>query len=162
MNVRQLQAWVLRLVGAVEVFAFGAAVMPRTWMAANHAWLGFGDLPEGPVFESVMRQTSISYGLHGVALWLIATDVVRYRPLVVLTAIGYLLAGPAFLAIDLILGMPWFWIAGNSGSCLLIGTLLASLLAAERQNNRFPRRPGAKQLAQATSAPAGALPDSRS
>jgi hypothetical protein len=62
--------------------------------------------------------------------------VERYRPLVILTAVGYLLAAPVFLAVDLTLGMPWFWIAGNSGGCLLVGALLAWLLWAERAAGR--------------------------
>jgi hypothetical protein len=74
-----------------------------------------------------MRQVSFTYGVHGVALWFIAVDVRRYRPLVILTVIGYLLAGPVFFVIDLNNGMPWSWIAGNGGSCLLIGALLLGL-----------------------------------
>jgi hypothetical protein len=131
MSSRRLQAWVLRLVGAVEVLAFGAVVMPRAWMEAGYTWLGVGEMPPGPVFESVMRQVSFTYGMHGVALWLIASDVVRYRPLVVLTALGYLLAGPVFLLTDVALGMPRSWAAGNGGSCLLIGVLLLGLLWGE-------------------------------
>ena len=131
MNYRRLQAWVLRLVGAVEVLAFGAVVLPRAWMNAMHARMGLADMPEGPVFDSVMRQVSFTYGLHGIGMWLIASDVVRYRPLVILTGIGYLAAGPAFLLIDLSNGMPWFWTAGNGGSCLLIGVLVLGLLWAE-------------------------------
>jgi len=111
-------------------------VMPREWMEAGHAWLSTGEMPKGPVFDSVMRQVSFTYGLHGVALWIIASDVVRYRPLVVLTAVGYLLAAPVFLVIDLGNGMPWLWMAGNSGGCLLVGALLAQLLWAERSARR--------------------------
>jgi hypothetical protein len=132
MKWRLLQAWVLRLVGAVEMLAFGAVFLPRAWMEAAHAWLGLAEMPQGPVFDSVMRQVSFSYGLHGVALWLVAADVVRYRPLVVLTAVGYLLAGPVFFVIDLGNGMPWSWMAGNGGSCLLVGVILLVLLWGER------------------------------
>jgi hypothetical protein len=130
-NWHLLQAWVLRLVGIVEMLAFGAVFIPRDWMDATHRWLGMMAMPEGPVFDSVMRQVSFSYGLHGVALWFIAADVVRYRPLVILTAVGYLLAGPVFIAVDLGNGMPWSWLAGNGGSCLLIGVLLLGLLVGE-------------------------------
>jgi hypothetical protein len=129
---RLLQAWMLRLVGTVEFFAFAAVLMPAAWMEDTRRSLGLTPMPQDPVFDSVMRQVSFTYGLHGVALWLIADDVVRYRPLVILTAVGYLLAAPAFLAIDLGNGMPWTWMAGNSGSCLVIGTLLTGLLWGEK------------------------------
>jgi hypothetical protein len=132
MNWQLLQAWVLRLVGVVEFLAFGAVFLPRTWMQAAHNAMGLMDMPEGPVFDSVMRQVSFTYGLHGIALWLIAADVVRHRPLVLLTTFGYLLAAPVFFVVDLGNGMPWHWMAGNAGSCLLIGTLLLALLIGER------------------------------
>ena len=150
---RRLQAWLLRLVGAVEVLAFGAVVMPRAWMGAGYAWLGVGEMPPGPVFESVMRQVSFTYGVHGVALWLIASDVVRYRPLVVLTALGYLLAGPVFLLTDVSLGMPPSWAAGNGGSCLLIGVLLLGLLWGERAGATGPCRGGAANRSAAGARP---------
>jgi hypothetical protein len=127
-----LQAWVLRLVGAVEVLAFGAVFLPRAWMESIHTGMGLPEMPTGPVFDSVMRQVSFTYGVHGVALWFIAADVRRYRPLVILTMIGYLVAGPVFFVVDLGNAMPWPWIAGNGGSCLLIGALLLGLLWGEQ------------------------------
>jgi hypothetical protein len=105
-------------------------------MDSIYAWLGAGEMPPGAVFESVMRQASFAYGLHGVALWFIAADVVRYRTLVILTAAGYLIAGPVFFLIDLAAGMPGFWIAGNGGSCLLVGILLFGLLWRERASGQ--------------------------
>jgi hypothetical protein len=131
MSWRLCQAWALWLVAVVELLAFAAVFLPRCWMATAHAALGLAEMPAGPVFDSVMRQVSFTYGLHGVALWLIAADVVRYRPLVILTALGYLLAGPVFLVIDLGNDMPASWAAGNGGSCLLVGTVLAVLLWGE-------------------------------
>jgi hypothetical protein len=136
MSCQLLQAWVLRLVGAVESLAFGAVILPHTWMETTNRWLGLTEMPEGPVFDSVMRQVSFTYGVHGVALWIIAADVGRYRPLVILTAIGYLLAGPVFFVIDLGNRMPVSWMAGNGGSCLLIGTLLLGLLWWERAQTK--------------------------
>lgn len=136
MNVRRLQTWVLRLIGTVEILAFAAVIMPPAWMDAMHNWLGLPETPKGAVFDSVMRQVSFTYGLHGVALWLIAGDVVRYHPLVILTGIGYLLAGPTFFLIDFTNRMPWFWTIGNGGSCVLIGLLVLGLLWAEHQSGQ--------------------------
>lgn len=138
MNWQRLQAWALRLVGLVEVFAFAAVVFPTEWMKAGHAQFNSVQMPDGPVFDSVMRQVSFTYGLHGVALFFIAADVPRYRPLVILTAVGYLLAAPTFFVIDRGNGMPWSWIAGNGGSCLLVGLVLSGLLLGERLSARTP------------------------
>jgi hypothetical protein len=128
---RRLQAWVLALVGAAEILAFGAVLLPQSSMAAMHARLGLGEMPHSPVFDSLMRQVSFTYGLHGVALLLIASDVVRYRPLLLLSAVGYLVTAPVFIAIDVSNGMPWYWIANNGGACLLIGAILIALLVGE-------------------------------
>ncbi len=116
--------------------AFGAVFMPRESMAGWHAWLGLGDLAQAPAIEAVMRQVSFTYGLHGIVLMVMAANVVRYRPLVVLSALGYLVYGAAFLFTDMHLGMPRLWVVGNGGSCLLIGTLLAALLWAQHQRER--------------------------
>jgi hypothetical protein len=136
MNWRRLQAWALRLVGLVEICAFAAVVMPAEWMKSGQAILGSAAMPTDPIFDTVMRQVSFTYGMHGVGMWIIAADVVRYRPLVILSAVGYLLAAPAFFAIERVNGMPWSWSAGNSGSCLLVGLVLSGLLLAERAGGK--------------------------
>ena len=106
MNHRKLQALILRMVGTMEGFAFVSAVMPRSRMEMGHRWLGMGEVPQGAVVDFMIRQASFSYGLHGIAMWFIAADVVRYRPLVILTGFGYLAAGRAF-----------FPIAASAGVC---------------------------------------------
>jgi hypothetical protein len=111
----------LRLVGVVEMLAFGAMLMPRAWMQGVHAWLGLGELPAGAVFDTVMREVSFFYAMHGVSLWIIAADVGRYRPLVLVTGIGYGGAGIVHLAIDLANSMPLAWTAAGSATCFAIG-----------------------------------------
>lgn len=106
------------------MLAFGAVIMPRARMEDMYLRLGFGELPDKPLVNSLLRQVSFTYGLHGLALWVIAWDVVRYRPLVIFTGIGYLLTGPVLIAIDLTSGMPWWWIIGDGGTCLLIGVVI--------------------------------------
>src|SRR6185295_11487803 len=105
-NENFLLSWLLRLVGASEVLAFFAVVMPRSWMEVSHVWLGLGQMPEGAVLMFLIRQASYTYGMHGISLWLIATDVKRFRPFVVLNGISFLLAGPVFFIIDYTAGTP--------------------------------------------------------
>ncbi len=75
----------------------------------------------------MIRQASYTYGVHGLSLWLIASDVKRFHPFVVFNAIAFLLAAPVFLLIDLTSGMPWWWAAGDPVSCGLFGAALLSL-----------------------------------
>ena len=128
MNAHLVQSWLLRLTGTVEVGAFVAVVMPRQWMEAAHSWLGLGEMPEGAIVNFIIRQASFTYGLHGVLLWLLSWDVVRFRPLVVFTGISYIVAAPAFFMIDMTSGMPWFWTVGDAGSCLCFGSVLLCLV----------------------------------
>jgi hypothetical protein len=127
MNSRVLTAWLLRLSGAIEILAFFAVIMPRSWMEISHAWLGMGEMPNGPVLMFMIRQASYTYGMHGVSLWVLASDVTRFRKLVILNGIAYLLAAPVFFWIDLTSGMPWFWTVGDSLSCGFFGAALLLL-----------------------------------
>jgi hypothetical protein len=124
MRNQQLQAWLLRLVGVTELLAFFAVVMPRSWMEASHAWLGMGALPEGAVLMFMIRQASYVYGMHGVSLFVLASDVERFRPLVVLNGVSFLLAGPVFFLIDHFAGMPLWWTISDSLACGLFGAAL--------------------------------------
>lgn len=110
--------------GAVELLAFVALLMPRSWMEASHAWLGLGELPGGPVTMFMIRQASYSYGMHGVATLMLASDVERFRPLVTLNGVAFLLAGPVLSLIDYTSGMPWWWTAADAVGCVSIGAAI--------------------------------------
>ena len=127
MNRERLLVWLLRLAGAVEILAFIAVVMPRSWMEVSNAWLGLGEMPNGPLLMFMIRQASYTYGVHGLSLWLIATDVARFRPFIVFNAIAFLIAAPVFFLIDLTSGMPWWWTVSDPASCGLFGVALLLL-----------------------------------
>ena len=131
MNSHRLQSWLLRLAGSVEILAFIAVIMPRSWMEVAHAWLGMGEMPGGPLIMFMIRQASYTYGMHGISLWVLASDVVRFRTLVLLNSIAYLLAAPAFFLIDYTSGMPWYWTVMDSLGCGFFG---AALLLLNRIN----------------------------
>lgn len=127
MNSRLLTAWLLRIAGATEILAFFAVIMPRSWMEISHAWLGMGEMPEGAVLMFLIRQASYTYGMHGVSLWVLASDVTRFRKLVILNGIAYLLAGPIFFWIDYTTGMPWYWTVIDSLGCGSFGAAVLGL-----------------------------------
>ena len=138
MNHQRLQAWLLRLAGACEMLSFFAVVMPRSWMEASHAWLGMGVMPDSAVLMFMIRQASYVYGMHGVSLWILATDVVRFRPLIVLNGISFLLAGPIFFLIDYTSGVPWWWTVVDALGCGLFGAALLWLNLGARAERRQP------------------------
>jgi len=127
-----IQKVLLRLAGMIEMLAFIAVVMPRSWMEISHEWLGLGQMPQGPVLMFLIRQASYTYGMHGISLWVLSLDVKRFRPLIILNGIAYLLAAPVFAAIDYTAGMPLWWTIGDCVGCGGLGVVLlwCSLSAA--------------------------------
>lgn len=123
-NRKQALRWLLRLIGLIEALAFLAVVMPRSWMEVSHAWLGLGQMPEGSVLMVLIRQASYTYGIHGISLWVIASDLKRFRPIVLLNGLSFLLAGPVFFIIDYTAGMPWWWLAVDGPSLALMGAAM--------------------------------------
>lgn len=132
MNNESLQAWLLRLTGAFEILAFIAVVMPRSWMEVSHAWLGLGQMPEGAILMFLIRQASYSYGMHGVSLWILASDVKRFRKLIIFNGIVYLLAAPVFFLIDYTYEMPFFWTVSDTVGCGLLGGALLWLTLSRK------------------------------
>lgn len=124
MNKEKIQKLLLCLAGAFEILAFIAVVMPRSWMEISHERLGLGVMPHGPVLMFLIRQASYTYGMHGVSLWVLSFDVKRFRPLIILNGIAYLLAAPVFVAIDYNSGMPLWWTIGDSLGCGVLGAAL--------------------------------------
>ena len=124
MNKEGIQKVVLRLAGTIEILAFIAVVMPRSWMEISHEWLGLGQMPHGPVLMFLIRQASYTYGMHGISLWVLAADVKRFRPLIILNGIAYLLAGPVFAVIDYTTGMPLWWTIEDAVGCGGLGAVL--------------------------------------
>lgn len=133
MNRQRLQAWLLRLTGSVEILSFAAVMMPRSWMEASHAWLGLGEMPGGPIIMFMIRQASYTYGMHGISLWILASDIKRFRPLLILNGISFLLAAFVFFIIDYTAGMPWWWTVVDTLGCGFFG---AALLWLNRGDGR--------------------------
>jgi hypothetical protein len=131
MDQQKVLSWLLRVAGACEVLAFAAVIMPQSWMESTHAWLGMGKMVTGPVTIYMIRQASYTYGLHGIFLWILASDVQRYRPLVIFTGISFLLAGLVFFLIDYTSGLPLWW---SISDALAVATFGASVLWLTRSS----------------------------
>jgi len=132
MNRQRMSAFLLRLAGSVELLAFLAVVMPRSWMEIAHTWLGLGEMPNGAIIMFMIRQASYTYGMHGVSLWVIASNVERFRLLIIFNAISFLIAAPVFFLIDQTSGMPFWWTLGDTFGC---GSFGAALLWLSRRND---------------------------
>ena len=133
MNRERLLVWFLRLAGVVEILAFISVVMPRSWMEASHEWLGMGTMPEGPLVMFMIRQASYAYGMHGISLWILASNIERFRPLILFNGIAFLLAAPVFFVIDYTTGVPFWWTIFDPVACGLTGVALLLLSRPGRE-----------------------------
>lgn len=114
----------LRLVGAVSLLAFVAAVMPEHWIVEIAEELGFDPFPYSPLTFYLARNLSLLYGFVGATLLVVSFDLARYFPLVRYAAIGTILFGLLQLIVDLQAGLPTWWTLGESLSTLCGGLLL--------------------------------------
>jgi hypothetical protein len=105
----RLLIFFLRLGGVITTAAFLAIFLPVEWMADAHEWLGLGEFPRAPVVDYLARSIAVLYGFHGVLLFVVSSNVVRFRPIVLYIGTMNLLFGVFMTGIDLYAGMPSWW-----------------------------------------------------
>ena len=107
------------------MLAIIAVVMPQSWMAAIHEWLGMGLLPGEPIVDYLARYASAFAVFYGAVLFLLATDVQRYARLITLQAILIIIFSAVGCAFGLRAGMPLWWMVSDVASCwLFCGAML--------------------------------------
>jgi hypothetical protein len=108
------------------MLAFLAMLLPVDWMAATHPWLGLGAFPRTPIVDYLTRSIAALYGFHGVFVWIVSVDPVRYRAFVWFVAVMNVVFGAMMLAIDLHAGMPALWTAIEGPSIMAMGVAIAA------------------------------------
>jgi hypothetical protein len=96
-------------------------------MAASHEWLGLGEFPRTPIVDYLTRSIAALYGFHGVLLWLVSNDPLRYRSIALFCAIQNMIFGPMLVLIGLHAGMPLVWIVSEGPPIAAIGIVLFAL-----------------------------------
>jgi len=126
---------ILWVTGGALLLATPFVFVPRTWHADIHEWLGFGPYPDGPITDYLVRSVSAMYVLSGLFCWLVATDVRRYGPTILFLGASSVAFGALMTAVDAMLALPWWWLAGEGPPAIVLGILLIVL---ERASNRAP------------------------
>ncbi len=127
MRFARSTANLIRAIAILQLLTAGFCFVPQSALDFLYSWVGLGQMPDLPFLRYVIRGASYCQGAIGVLLWIIASDVVRYRPLVIATGAIYLVAVPAFWAIDVMTGMPRWWAIMDTASCFLTGGILLAL-----------------------------------
>lgn len=119
------QRLILRICAIVALLALPAVVVPRM-MAEKVSWaMGFGQPPMTPLMLYMMAGGAAVYVGQAVLMWVMASDVTRYQPLIRIVAWVFLVCAPLFWWIDSQAGIPRWWRAMDSVGSLLAGTALA-------------------------------------
>ncbi len=116
-----------RGVGAITLFAFAAAFMPQKWMVETAEFLGFEPFPFSPLTFYLARNLSLLYGFVGCVLFVIASDLPRYRPLVGKVGSGTIAFAILQGLVDVQSGLPIWWTAYGIISTLIGGITILIL-----------------------------------
>ena len=123
--------WLRRLLwfqGNLDLLAVLFPLLPRDTIARLHAALGLGEFPRSAIAEYLARNLPLLVALHGMLLWGVATDLVRYRPLIALLGWGAIAHGAWLVLIDWQAGLPGWWVAGEGPLRALLGLATLWLL----------------------------------
>ena len=102
--------WLLRISGIILLTALVAVVMPFSWMQIIHRYLGMGELPAGPIMGYLTRSLSLFYAMHGTLIIFVSLDIRRHQPFVKFLAVVSILFGIGMIILDIVVGMPLYWI----------------------------------------------------
>jgi hypothetical protein len=108
---------------AVFVFLNGLSILlpPETWIDSGLVWSGLGHMPNMVLFLYLLRGAGFVLVSFGVLIWVIASNVVRYKPVVITIIAIFLVGVPVSYLIDSIVGLPRWWCIMDSAICLLGG-----------------------------------------
>jgi hypothetical protein len=126
----RLMVALMRIGGVMMLLAFVAVLLPESWMAATHGWLGMGTFPAAPLVNYLTRSISMLYGIHGALFILLSTDVRRFAPAIGLLAGMHVIFGLVMIVVDLRAPMPWYWTLAEGPPITALGLLMLYLLRA--------------------------------
>jgi hypothetical protein len=116
--------WVLRLLSVILMTAIVPAVMPSAWMEEIPIRLGMGELPRGPMIAYLTHSLSAMCTLHGAVVFVVSLDVRRYLPIVKCLAVLAILFGIGMIVLDVMVGMPTFWVLCEGPFIVVVNVVL--------------------------------------
>lgn len=134
----RLIASLLRLAGSLMLLAFAAIVLPSSWMAATHGWLGLGQFPASPLVEYLTRSISALYGIHGGLCLVVARDVRRHADIVTYLGWMNILFGVVMVGIDQHARLPSWWTVAEGPPIAVFGVILLVLKRASGRDAGHP------------------------
>ncbi|TAK99928.1 MAG: hypothetical protein EPO07_10400 [Verrucomicrobia bacterium] len=110
----------LKIVAIGWILSCFFCFIPDGWMNVFLGWFGAEPMPHAIFMRYCLWGGGLIIGGVGVVIWVTATDVVRFRPIVIAITALHLIAAPVFYLMDVIVGMPLRWQVMDI-SCFLAG-----------------------------------------
>ena len=107
----RILAWYLRAYALVLLLALPATVVPTSWLATAHEWLGLGPWPDLPLLEYLARSASGVYASFGGIALLASFDVRRFRPIILFIAWLSVPGALYLFVLGWAIHMPKWWVA---------------------------------------------------
>lgn len=115
---------VLAVTGVVCLLSASGALLPWTSIARFLEMMGLEAAPAHRLIVYCLRLVGLSFALIGVFFLILATDPLRYRPMLVLAVCGLWAMALAALVTGWRVGMPRFWYLGDATSCVIVAVLI--------------------------------------
>jgi hypothetical protein len=113
----------LRVLAVAWILSGICCFFPDSWDNAFLALFGVEPVPQGIPMIFVLRWAGVGCVWIGIMIWVVATDVVRYRPIVIAIIALHLIAAPVAYFMELVIGMPLSWRIMDSVSLLVLGVI---------------------------------------
>ena len=123
----RLLVLLLRLGAILTGSAFFTLFIPEATMASIHENLGLGTFPASPLTNYLTRSLSAMYAFHGGLLFVLSTDVRRFKPVVLFLGWATAVLGVALLVIDLRAPVPGWWVFAEGPWVIAIGLVIVGL-----------------------------------
>ena len=128
---------ILRIIAIVWMLSGVCCFVPDRWVDSFLAWFGVEQMPRALPMIYVLRAAGcLCFGI-GAVIWAVATDIVRYRLIVITIVAVHLIAAPAFYLMDAMIGLPRGWCIMDF-TCFFLGgavPLAVSLWPAKTSAN---------------------------
>ena len=125
----------LRVLAVFIVINGVSALLPWAWVDSVLVWCGLGHQPDAVVLHYLLRGAGFLLLAFGALIWVVASDVVRYQPVVIAIIAIFLVGAPVSYLIDAIVGLPGWWCILDFTICLLAGGIPLALYLWSSSND---------------------------